>query len=157
MADENIDDATRAAGEAIRTQLAAHAIAEELGPLLAAAQELARELAGPRGYGHHIGGEGSGSMHRYSPEALLSLALHSREVRALERIGDALERARPYLEKLTGCVCRLAECECANAPTGSTSTPAAPPPATVEPSSVTAPAGPPPAGAAGPSKTNPNG
>lgn len=152
-----IDAATQEAAQAIHEQLAAHAIAEELGPILAGAQRLARELAGPKGHGQHIGGEGASAMHRYSPEALLSLALHSREVRALERIGAALERVLPYLEKLTGCVCRLAECECADAPTGSTSTPAVPPPAIVEPSSVTAPAGPPPAGAAGPSKTNPNG
>lgn len=137
---ENIEDATREAGEAIRTQLAARMIAEELGPLPAAARELAKELAGPKGWGHHIGGEGAPSMHRYTPEALLSLALHSREVRALERIGAALERAIPYLEKLTGCVCRLADCECNDASQISTSTPA-PPPAGADTSSVKAPAG----------------
>lgn len=137
----DIDEATQAAGEAIRTQLAARMIAEELGPLPQAARELAKELAGPKGWGHHIGGEGTASMHRWSPDALLSLALHSRVVRALERIGAALERALPYLEKLDECVCKLADCGCADAPKVSTSTPAAPPPSGVDTSSVKAPAG----------------
>jgi hypothetical protein len=125
----DIDEATQAAGEAIRAQLAARMIAEELGPLPQAARELAKELSGPKGWGHHVGGEGAASMHRYSPDSLLSLALHSREVRAQERIASALERIADGFAKL---------------PTlgkNSDATPAVPPPASVDTSSVKAPAG----------------
>lgn len=128
------------AAKAIQAALASRMIAEELGPLLDGARELAKEAAGPRGHGFHLGGEGVSSMHRWTPGELLALALRSREVRALERIAVASERALPYLEKLTECVCRLADCECADAPKESTTGAAVPPTAPV-PSSVTAAAG----------------
>lgn len=142
MSSRTIEDDTAEAGRKIQAQLASRMIAEELGPLLDGACELARSTAGDRGFGVHIGGEGPTAMHRWNPTELLSLAIRSREVRALERIADNIARVIPYLEKLDECVCKLADCGCADAPKVSTSTPAAPPPsAGVDTSSVKAPAG----------------
>lgn len=139
---EEIDEAAKA----IQAALASRAIAEELGPLLDGARGLAKETAGERGHGAYMGGEGAGSMHRWTPGELLALALRSREVRSLERIAASMERALPYLEKLTECVCRLADCECDDAPKGSTTSADVPPTAPV-PSNVTAAAGTSPAAA----------
>ena len=95
------DADTQKAAQAIQEQLAAHKIVTELGPLLGGAQELARELAGPKGQGRHIGGEGLAAMHKYTPAELLTLALLSRCASALEDIASAFENISRGVERAT--------------------------------------------------------
>ena len=120
------DADTQKAAQAIQEQLAAHKIVTELGPLLGGAQELARELAGPKGQGRHIGGEGLAAMHRYTPESLLTLALLSRCASALEDIASAFENISRAAQEITR--------------TSTTAT-AAPPPANAETSNAETAAG----------------
>lgn len=96
------DADTQEAARRIQEQLAAHKIASELGPLLGGAQELARELAGPKGQGRHIGGEGLNGMHRYAPSELLTLALLSRTVSALEDIAASLGEVSSLVARAKG-------------------------------------------------------
>ena len=120
------DADTQKAAQAIQEQLAAHKIVTELGPLLGGAQELARELAGPKGQGRHIGGEGLAAMHKYTPESLLTLALLSRCASALEDIASAFENISRAAQEITR--------------TSTTAT-AAPPPANAETSNAETAAG----------------
>jgi len=120
------DADTQKAAQAIQEQLAAHKIVTELGPLLGGAQELARELAGPKGQGRHIGGEGLAAMHKYTPAELLTLALLSRCASALEDIASAFENISRAAQEITR--------------TSTTAT-AAPPPANAETSNAETAAG----------------